>query len=128
MTTNDKEPTAHPAILTIADEIQGWLDWHAREFLPEQLTDDQHVYAMPVYPTRGTLKNWIAALKTPTAHPDQMQKLLTIAEKARVYFDGYMQDEAAEVGLADEHRCATLDDTHAIAAHELGEALKEFAK
>lgn len=65
MTSNADLADRHP----IAVEIQSWLDWQERcrrkEGLP--VTDDTHLIVLPYWPTRGTLKNWIAEIERLTA-------------------------------------------------------------
>lgn len=53
----------------IADTIQGWLDFQNREHARDAqlqatppLSDRTHFMSPPVWPTRGTLKNWIKVL------------------------------------------------------------------
>lgn len=49
----------------IALHIQGWLDYQESEYGAEgvALSDDSHLYAPPVWPTRGALKAWISVMK-----------------------------------------------------------------
>lgn len=65
MTSNADLADRHP----IAVEIQSWLDWQERcrrkAGLP--VTDDTHLIVLPYWPTRGTLKNWIAEIERLTA-------------------------------------------------------------
>lgn len=52
----------------IANQVQQWLDWQERERKEEGLacTDDTHMMRVPVWPTRGQLKEWVNVLKPPT--------------------------------------------------------------
>src|SRR5262249_49504921 len=57
------DPSA--AFGVIADALQGWLDYHPREHAGRgDLPADMHIYHPPVWPTRGVLKTWIAALRS----------------------------------------------------------------
>jgi hypothetical protein len=46
----------------IARTLQSWLDWHARDSGAEP-SDDQHIMTVPVWPSRGVLKNWIKVIR-----------------------------------------------------------------
>lgn len=53
------------ALDTIRREIQSWLDWQASERRHEgiETSDDTLLMRVPAWPTRGVLKNWVAALE-----------------------------------------------------------------
>jgi len=61
----------NPALLEIAIQVQYWLDYQERIYGLEntQLNDDSHLYAPPIWPTRGMLKNWVAALTNSQESP-----------------------------------------------------------
>lgn len=49
----------------IASEIQSWLDYQEKQYRQENilLSDDSHLYAPPVWPTRGVLEEWVKVLR-----------------------------------------------------------------
>lgn len=48
----------------IADELQGWLDYHAKDFEGDMSElDDLAIMVPPVWPSRGVLKNWVEVLR-----------------------------------------------------------------
>lgn len=56
-------------LLVIADVLQNWLDYQQEQWEREGnggINDDVHFMTPPVYPTRGTLRNWITALRVET--------------------------------------------------------------
>lgn len=58
------------SLSAIADQLQHWLDYHAREHAGrEHLPDDMHIYHPPVWPTRGVIKAWIQTMRTAVAQP-----------------------------------------------------------
>lgn len=52
----------------IADQIQGWLDWQELR-AGKTLLDDHSVMSVPVWPSRGQLKNWIRAIRCRVSVP-----------------------------------------------------------
>lgn len=57
-------PQPNAAHAAIADTLQGWLDYQAREHSARrELPDGMHIYHPPVWPTRGVIKRWIEALR-----------------------------------------------------------------
>ena len=71
-------PADSPATLgeyqagVLADEFQSWLDFQERQYAAEsvQVADDTHLVSPPMWPTRGTIKNWIALLRTLAKKPE----------------------------------------------------------
>lgn len=59
--------TRDEALNEIGTQVQRWLDWQEREREEECLScnDDTHMMRVPVWPTRGQLKEWVKILKTP---------------------------------------------------------------
>jgi hypothetical protein len=47
----------------VATTLQYWLDYQALHNPTELLNDDRHIVSPPSWPSRGTLKNWIAVLR-----------------------------------------------------------------
>ena len=47
----------------IANTIQTWIDHAENELYPTTFHDEIHIMQFPVYPTAGTLRNWIKVLR-----------------------------------------------------------------
>ena len=60
----------------IAGLFQYWLDWQEKQYLSEGIVTDDETYfrQLPEYPTRGTIKAWIEALKEGNQHLEDQKK------------------------------------------------------
>jgi hypothetical protein len=64
---------------TIADVLQGWLDYNKEGFKGISFDDNSHVIP-PFWPSRGKLKNWIKVLR------NEMEEISETPTKPGWYF------------------------------------------
>lgn len=63
----DENMMRDKALNEIAIQVQSWLDWQEQERIKEKLSisEDTHLMRVPVWPSRGQLKEWVRVLKMP---------------------------------------------------------------